>query len=190
MQSLSEKIQAWSADDTVRGLVPWAAVLLALFVVTQRYTIVQSSFTETVEGLETRELYLRDRASEICVGDMVRYRSAERRSKYFKKVMADAGAVFSLTNTGFRIGETDHLMPPDWLAKAREQMGERPALTVPDGDVLFVNPEFESNIDYSNWAFETAPRDNITDRVSYVLFSRDFSRIGDKVGTAVPDCSR
>ena len=190
MRSLIEKAKAWSADVTVRGLVPWVLLLIVLIALNQRYTIVQSNFTKTVQGLETRQLYLRDRMSEICVGDMVHYRSAERKSKYFKKVMGGAGTVLTLTETGYRIGETDHLMKPEWLTTAREQMGERADLTVPDGHVLFVNPEHKPGDDYNGWAFESAPRANITDRLTHVLFSRNFSRIGDPVGTADPDCQR
>jgi len=190
MTSLIDKAKELHTDVTIRGLAPWFMLFGVLFLLNNRYDYVRTSLTDTVEGFETRTMYLRQVGTDFCVGDMVHFRSAHRRSKYFKKVAAEAGAVLKLTDTGYLIGETTVPMDAKWLAKADEELGESTELTVPAGQVLFVNPEFEADGEYNNWAIETVPRKNITDRVSHILFSRDLSRIGEKVGTADPDCIR
>ena len=190
MISPLQKIKEWATDDAARGLASWVILIAVLVLINQRYDFVRTSVAKTVEGLETRELYLRQIGSGFCVGDIVRFRSAERRSSYFRKVMAEAGSVLTLTESGYRIDKTDAPMETEWTGKARAEMGDAGDLTVADGHILFVNADFDATKDYNNWAFETVPRESVTDWVSHVLFSRDFSRIGDKVGTAVPDCSR
>ena len=190
MDSLLVKLKEWSSDDTVRGLAPWLLLILLMIAFNQRYDYVRTDLVKTVDGFEPRKLYLQQVGSGFCVGDMVQFRSVERSSKYFKKVMADSGAILTLTDNGYRIDETDYPMSAEWLAKAREEMGERTSITVPANQVLFVNPEFATDKKYDFWAFETVPRENVRDWVSHVLFSRDFSRIGEKVGTADATCIR
>ena len=190
MTSLTEKAKNWRTNETIRGLVPYLLFFVVLFLLNQRFDYVRTNLTKTADGLETRTMYLRQVGADFCVGDMVRFRSANRRSGIYSEVIAAEGSVFSLTDTGYQIDEKTKTMTAEWLVKARLEMGENETLTVPAGYVLFTNSEFETTRKSKFWAFEVVPRENVTDRVSHILFSRDLSRIGDKVGKADPTCRR
>lgn len=188
--SLAEKITGWRTDDTIRGMTPWIIIVMALIIFLQFFTYLRTDLEKTVEGLEPRTMYLQQRRSGFCAGDMVYYRSSNRSSKHYKTVIAESGAIFSLDAAGYQIDGVAVPMPVEWRAMAELEMGERGPLTVPEGHILFVNPEFEAQKKYNFWAFETVPRGKVTDRVSHILFSSDLSRIGERVGTASPNCVR
>jgi len=188
--SFFDKIGEWRNDETVRGIAPWVLSILALIIFLQNFTYLRTSLDETVEGLESRTMYVQNKRSGFCVGDMVHFRSSARSSKYFRTVAAESGAVFSLDAAGYQIDGVTVPMPVEWRAKAELEMNEQESLTVPEGHILFVNPEFEAEKAYNFWAFDTVPRSRVTDRISHILFSRDLSRIGEPVGTASPNCVR
>jgi len=188
--SFSDKIKMWRTDDTVRGIAPWMLGILILTIFLQHFTYLRTNLEETVEGLETRTLYLQQKRSGFCVGDTVRFRSLARPSLYFKTIVAESNAVFSLDDLGYQIDGRTVPMPVEWRAMAELEMGGRETMTVPEGHVLFVNPEFDPEEKYDFWAFETVPRSKVRDRISHILFSRDLSRIGEPVGSASPDCIR
>lgn len=190
MTSAIGKIKVWSSDQTVRGLVPYLALVLVLFLINQRYDYQRTGLDDTIDGLEPRTLYLRKVGAEFCAGDIVTFRSAERKQKYYRKVIAGSGSIFSLTDNGYQINEATQPMGLTWLVKARLEMGDRDSIEIPSGHVLFVNTEFATKSQTNFWAFETVPRENVTERFSHILFSRDFSRIGERVGTDSPDCIR
>jgi hypothetical protein len=195
MSTLIEKAKALGNDETLRGLAPSLLFVFALILLNQRYDYIRTSLTKTVEGFETQTMYLRQIGADFCIGDMVKFRSVERRArfssfKYYRKVIAGGDTVLTLTGTGYRIGDTDFPMSADWSVKARKTNDGQTELTVPPDYFLFVNPDFKAGDKYNDWALETVPRDNVIERVSHIMLSRDFSRIGEKVGTTDPTCVR
>jgi len=157
MGTFSEKLTAWWANDTARGIAPWIVGLAAFYLITSQVTYLRTKMDVTVTGLETGTIYLRQKKSGFCVGDI------------------DGAAV---------------AMPVEWRAMAQVEMADREVLTVPEGHVLFINPDFDAEKRYNFWAFETVPQSKIRSRVSHILLSRDLSRIGEQVGSASPDCIR
>ncbi len=190
MTSLTEKAKNWRTNDTIRGLAPYLLFFVALFLLGQRFDYVRTNLTKTADGLETRTMYLRQVGADFCVGDMVRFLSVNRRSGTYSEVIAEEGSVFSLTDTGYRVDQKTKTMTAEWLVKAGLEMGENETLTIPLEYVLFINSEFETTRKSKFWAFEIVHRENVKDHVSHILFSRDLSRIGEKVGKADPNCPR
>jgi len=190
MGTFSEKLTAWWANDTARGIAPWIIGLAAFYLITSQVTYLRTKMDATVTGLETGTIYLRQKKSGFCVGDIMQFRSLARSSSYFRTVVADSGATFGLDDTGYQIDGAAVAMPVEWRAMAQVEMADREVLTVPEGHVLFINPDFDAEKRYNFWAFETVPQSKIRSRVSHILLSRDLSRIGEQVGSASPDCIR
>ena len=190
MDWFSEKIAVWRTNDTARGITPWVIGLLALYVLASQVTYLRTNMERTVTGLEPGTMYLRQKRAGFCIGDVVRALSAERRESFYAPVAAEAGAEFSLTESGYSLNGQDEVLGADWQMVVREKMGDTATLIVPEDHVFFINSQFDPDVSFNNWAFESVPRRLVRDRVSHILLAHDWSRIGEPVGSTSPDCVR
>lgn len=170
--------------DTVFGLAPTLLVLLGVVLLQQRFAYLRTSFAATVSGLETGTMYLRQRGYTACLGDVVHFTSPARSSRYYTVVAADAGAVFAIGESGYSVDGAFQVMSAEWREKAMREAVNGATLTVPPNHILVVNRQFDPAKPYTNWAFEVVPRTEIVDTVTHILFSRDLSRIGERIASA------
>ncbi|WP_299477377.1 hypothetical protein [uncultured Roseibium sp.] len=181
---------SWPNIDrqTWMGVIPWLILLAVLAALQHVFNPLPTSFARTIEGLETKTIYARQAAWTVCVGDMVTFSGTEPKRNFIRKVSATEGQAFSLGINGYAIDERTFVAKEDWLVAARAQFGDKALIKVPENHYLIVNSEFGRNLRSNDWAFDVVPRANIHNRVTYVLVSRYFSRIGSRLEPASADC--
>nr|WP_319384896.1 hypothetical protein [uncultured Roseibium sp.] len=170
------------------GVAPWLFFLAACAALNYWIDPLYTSFDRTVDGLKTKTIYARQSGGAVCAGEMVMFRGTVERGRFIRKVNAGGGEVFSLTPQGYMIGELEAGADESWLKAAHEQFGDTPSLVVPEDHFLILNSEFGRDLRNNAWAFDVVPQANIRNRVTYVLFSRDVSSIGSRVGPDPAGC--
>jgi hypothetical protein len=170
-------------QDSIIGVAPTALFLVGILVLQQHYDYVRTSIDKTVAGLETGTMYVLERGNTAQAGETVEYSSKKiKHHKYFRRIAAGPGAIFSITGTGYTLDGKAHDADAAWRDEAaKEAKNQGDELTIPANHVLIINTDFDSKSSYTNWAFEILPRQQIQSRITRVLFSREITRIGERV---------
>lgn len=170
------------------GVSPWLGFIVLCAALQYQFKPLTTDFNHTVKGLETRTIYARQKAGTICPADVVTFTAGAKETRYIRRVTASEGQVFSLTASGYMIDGKPFAADSGWVEAARPQFGNRSSLTVPKRHYLVVNSEFGRKEGKNAWAFYLVPRAHIENQITYVLFSRDFSQIGHRLGAGRPGC--
>jgi hypothetical protein len=175
--------------DTLLGVAPVLIVLAGIFALQRVYGYVITSFDDPVAGLDAGTMYVVKYDVPPCVGDAARFRRPGAGSILFlRRVVAGPGATFTLTDTGYAIDGKPVAMDALWRAKAAVEAGAASSLTIPSNHVLVINTSFKALSKTDNWAFAIVPRDGFVSTVTRVLFSRDLTRIGERVNVTSGGC--
>jgi len=175
--------------DTMKGLAPWIILFIIIFSIERHYSYVLTSIDKTVSDFETGTMYLMKFSNKACPGKIVQFRSLERKRSYYRTIRARDGQVFKLTENGYQIDDEKFEMNEDWRTYAKSDLVLKSEVTIKDGHYLFINSEFDTSTKYNKWPFEIVPQDQVKKVVTHILFSRDFSRIGELVSSKNIDCS-
>lgn len=179
--------------DTMKGLAPWIILFIITFSIERHYSYVLTSIDKTVSNLETGTMYLMKISNKGCPSQIVKFRSHERKISYYRTIRARGGQVFKLTENGYQIDDKKFEMDMDWQTTAKTELGLKSEITIKDSHYLFINSDFDTSnkyktSKYNKWAFDIVSRDQVQAVVTHILFSRDFSRIGELVGPKNSDC--
>ena len=184
---------AWFKHNkrTLIGLLPSLLVIIAVVLVQFRYDYVRSGTRSASPGLETAKIYLQDMRRTPCVGDVVRFRSGERRFLYFRPVFGVTGDQFKILKNGYTINGKLTETGESWVSLARKQVsGATEAMTVPAGKWLVINQAYKADRETNNWAYEFVPTKNIKSTLTHILVARDLTRIGEPITKGSDRCIR
>ncbi|MCV0429040.1 MAG: hypothetical protein K5905_26595 [Roseibium sp.] len=181
---------SWPELDrqTIIGVSPWAIFIAASAMFQYLVNPLYTSFDRTIDGLETKTIYARQTGGKICVGDMVTFRAADTGTRYIRRIAAGEGQLFSVSPQGYLIDDVAFLADAKWLEVARKQLGNERSIVLPKDHYLIVNSEFGWDRVGGEWAYAVVSSANILNRVTYVLVSRDLSRIGDRLNSDGSGC--
>lgn len=190
MRDLLTKLQKIMHDDAVRGIAPWAALIAGAIVLQVYFSYWRVPLNANLAGLEPNTMYLINKRSALCVGDIGRFRDSERRVTLHRRVAAKGGQRFSLNQSGYRIDRKEFDADKTWISAAKTVLGERGERSIPSGAFLFINDAFDPASKVNNWPFQIIEARKTKGRISHTLFSRDLSKIGQPIGNADPACVR
>ncbi|MEM9635665.1 MAG: hypothetical protein AAGA50_30355 [Pseudomonadota bacterium] len=174
--------------QTLIGASPWVMFIAASAIFQYLADPLYTSFDRTIDGLETKTVYARQTGIKNCVGDMVTFRATETGRRYIRRIAAGEGQLFSVNSQGYVIDDVTYTADENWLDAARRQLGNEPSIALPKDHYLIVNSEFGQEWLGGEWAYDVVPSANILNQVTYVLVSRDLSRIGDRLGSGGAGC--
>jgi len=180
--NLFSKILNLIDRETTLGVGLWLLVFLAFALFRFQYDHFTTSFDKTIAGLEVRTIYLEKITSEACVGDIVNYHSPSLERRYIREIGASAGSFFQITSSGYSVDGTAVEMNEDWVKAAKQIVGNQEGITIASGQSLIINSEFDSPANHNSWPFEVIENQQISAKVTHILFSRDFFKIGNRVG--------
>ncbi|SFT76880.1 hypothetical protein SAMN05444141_103260 [Pseudovibrio denitrificans] len=182
----SEKDSGFFLRENLLGITPWIAFFGALMLLGRFYDTLPTSFDKTLTGLEPRSVYLQMKGNNACVGDVVFFRSLEKKAFYVRQVSASSGDIFHITPTSYAINEQSFTHSPKWQEAALKQSNGKTDITIPEEHYLIVNRDFGADWAKNDWAYEIIPQAQIRKRVTHIIFTPNLSRVGEKISN---DCS-
>jgi len=173
---MTERATTIWKSRTFKGLVPWVVVFLALFAIERYldYRIVYKG--RDLAGLADNTLYLYATTPELCENQAVYAKLNKRR--LLVPIGAVADQTVSATANELSVDGTAVDLGDGWKAVAISEIAENNIGTIPRGHVLLINTGFQAGHETRGWGVALVPEADVGASLSHVLFSRDFSRIG------------
>lgn len=181
---------------TIKLIFTSLLLMLAVNFIFIPHSFLHTSPFETVKGFEKNTLYtlfnpakrrIRQLLPYVCSGDVIKFRSRANRRKFFRVVTGSEGNTFKLTENGYQINGKRTDKSSTWLEQAKSEWEVNPVFKpIGENEFLVVNTEFGKDLKYNDWAYEIVRFSDIKFVAENIIFSRDFSKIGERV--KVDDC--
>ncbi len=173
---------------SLRCVLPWFFFFLIMAIIEYQYSYIFTKFDNKVSALEPSTMYLTKKNATPCLGDFVEFHNEEIKRFYYRKIAGLPGDTIEFYNRGYQVNGTSKEMGQVWVEKASNVTGKRTKLTVSTGKVFIVNTVFDIDHKLYAWPYALVPMKDIKKQLTYIIATKDFSKIGKYIGGDRSNC--